>query len=369
MSVLHFPVSGLAEQLSAGAHPVRDIISLRRAVQGAISLEFAVIAPCMTALWSIREPDHQVVAFIHERVFWTLARACQLSNLMLAIGGVPKFTGEFAPAYPCVLLGGEAGQPPVEAHLGSADSRFFSQIMPLLALTSVAEAPDEGQVIETLGQFYRVIEDGLVSLEEQAQLSGETIFGTTSGYRQKTAMGYGVEAFPLLAVTNLKQAHQVLRQLLGEIDGAVQPLPEALAALGGEAVKLPAIWPVDSHEQLSWRSDIQALAALFDSCYSQLLRVLERSFELDEQHHQRYLSLAPVLMRDLLPALARLLMQTPVSTGSPVNAMPLWRYVLTTPEKSCQLLVNSVTEDDSQPLLQQALKIMAQSDGVLSESV
>lgn len=371
MSVLQFPVPGLADQLSASTHPIHDIATLRRAVQGAISLEFAVIPPCMTALWSIRQPDHEIAGFIHERVFHTLARVYQLANLLLAIGGVPKFSASDAPGYPCRGLVADNAAQPTEMRLGIADRHFYGELMPMLAASSVAEAPAAGAPVQTPGQFYRIIEDGLVYLEEQAQLTGGTIFETTPGYRQKTAMGYGVEGYPLHTISNLMQAHQMLRQLLGQIEGGVMPLPAPMLALAGTDAGLPEVWPLAAVgiATADRDDDVRTLMELFDSCYSQLLRVLERSFETDEQLHQRYLVLAPVLMRGLLPALAQLLMATPLHAGSDSHALPLWRYSLTSPEKCCQQLVARVADADCGPLLQQALQILAQSDGALCESV
>lgn len=368
MSELNFPVQSLADQLSAGTHPIRDIAALRRTLQGAISLEFSVIAPCMTALWSIREPDHEVAGFIHDRVFQRLARAYQLSNLLLSIGGVPKFTAVFTPVYPSKLLATDEAFPLPVAKLGAADRDFYTRLMPMLAQASVARMPAPGKPVQTSGQFYLIIEKGLVFLEEQAQQSGETIFDTTPGYRQKERMGYGVEGYALSTITNLIQAHEVLRKLLGQIQGGVAPLPAPLARLALGKEVFPEVWPLAEEGDAEWSEEMRSLSALFDSCYSQLLRVLERSFETDERLHQRYLDLAPVLMRDLLPVLARLLMSSPVQPGADVHGVPQWRYSLTSPQKSCELLARLQANGADCDLLRQALHCVETGAMPLAES-
>ncbi|MCV6588082.1 MAG: ferritin-like protein [Marinobacterium sp.] len=357
MTELSLPTPGLDDLLASNSRPVQTLEELHHTVQGAITLEFSAIAPCMTALWSICQPDSKAARFIHGRVFHKLARVYQMANLLLAVGGVPKFSSVHAPVYPSRIPASQ-GDEAVCLTLGAADQHFYSTLLPLLATCSSAETPDDGAVIETVGQFYKLIEDGLVVLEEQAQLQGETIFNTTPGYRQASGMGYGVEDYPLTMVTNLRQAHQVLRQLVGEIDPDEQLIPAELVALGRQGAELPRTIPlVSSDSVMQWPESAQQLARLFDGCYSELVRVLERSFETDERMHQRYLAIARPLMRDVLPALAQLLMQQPVFPDEHRCALPLWRYSLTSLEKSCQqtrqLLQSEYDCELSQSLIEQ----------------
>jgi|GEM_PF-6969867 len=331
MTQLRYPSPGLDDLFSGVSQPVTTLEILHHMLQGAITHEFAAIAPCMTALWSIQQVESETAHYIHQQVFSKLAQAYQMANLLLAVGGVPKFTGVHAPVYPCYLATGEQGGQ-VELGLGEADHHFYRDILPVLAVASQAQPPADDAAIETVGQFYKVIEDGLVQLEEQAQLQGETIFKTTPGYKQAERMGYGVEGYSLLQVTNLMQAHQVLRRLIGETEQSLPALPFSLVALGAEHATLPAVEPIrhsDSEGQY-WEGISRSAAQLFDGYYSELMRVLERSFEKDERMHQRYLDMAQPLMRDVLPALARMIMQLPASAQATELAVPQWRYSLNT---------------------------------------
>ncbi len=331
MTQFRYPSPGLDDLFSGVSQPVKNLEVLRHLLQGAITHEFAAIAPCMTALWSIQQVESDVAHYIHQQVFSKLAQAYQMANLLLAVGGVPKFSGVHAPVYPCYLPAGEVGHQ-VKLVLGGADHHFYRDILPVLAVASQAQAPAPGASIETVGQFYKVIEDGLVQLEEQAQLQGETIFKTTPGYKQAARMGYGVEGYTLLQVTNLMQGHQVLRQLIGQTEQSMPPLPFSLVALGGEQAALPAVQPIQQAApgDACWAAVAQTTAQLFDGYYSELMRVLERSFEKDERMHQRYLEMAKPLMRDVLPALAKALMQLPAAVATSELAVPQWRYSLAT---------------------------------------
>lgn len=331
MTQFRYPSPGLDDLFSGVSQPVTTLEVLHHMLQGAITHEFAAIAPCMTALWSIQQVESETANYIHQQVFSKLAQAYQMANLLLAVGGVPKFSGVHAPVYPCDLATGEAGGQ-VKLVLGVADHHFYRDILPVLAVASQAQPPAADTAIETVGQFYKVIEDGLVQLEEQAQLQGETIFKTTPGYKQAERMGYGVEGYSLLQVTNLMQAHQVLRQLIGETEQSLPALPFSLVALGAEHAQLPAVESIRQGvaDAQCWAEVARSAAQLFDGYYSELMRVLERSFEKDERMHQRYLDMAQPLMRDVLPALARVIMQLPAPARATELTVPQWRYSLNT---------------------------------------
>lgn len=155
--------------------PITSLERLREHLQWALELEHSTLPPYLCALYSIRPGTNgEVVAniasvFIEEMLHMTLA-----ANVLNAIGGAPVLDQpDFMPAYPAFL--------PHSAH------RFLVNLSPLtpsaidtfmrIEKPEAANAPPEDDYFETIGQFYRAIEDGLrhvcASLGEEQVFTGD----------------------------------------------------------------------------------------------------------------------------------------------------------------------------------------------------
>ena len=94
--------------------PARDLLWLRKSLQTAIEMEFATIPPYLTAYWSIipgDDPDG-VADILRSVVLEEMLHMALLSNLLVAVGGAPRFNRRgIVPAYPCAWLPGSGSGP------------------------------------------------------------------------------------------------------------------------------------------------------------------------------------------------------------------------------------------------------------------
>lgn len=76
--------------------------ALRKALQGAVAIEFATIPPYLTALWSFKDQLHRVAESLRNIVQEEMLHLGLATNMLAAIGGAPRFNVD-PPVYPCKL--------------------------------------------------------------------------------------------------------------------------------------------------------------------------------------------------------------------------------------------------------------------------
>lgn len=142
--------------------PITTLDDLRQHLQWAIALEHATLPPYMCALYSIvpganREASAAITSvLIEEMLHMTLA-----ANVLNAIGGTPVLDApDFVPRYPAYL-----------PHSANAFQVSLTRFSPATIETFMRiekpeerEAPPEADRFDTIGQFYRAIEDALKDL-------------------------------------------------------------------------------------------------------------------------------------------------------------------------------------------------------------
>ncbi|TAN53637.1 MAG: hypothetical protein EPN21_01135, partial [Methylococcaceae bacterium] len=78
-----------------------DRSALQSAAQLAIQVEFTTIPAYLTALYSISQPDSKAYQALRSVVMEEMFHVNQAANLLVSIGGLPRFTGEeVVPKYP-----------------------------------------------------------------------------------------------------------------------------------------------------------------------------------------------------------------------------------------------------------------------------
>ncbi len=83
----------------------QHIDCLKRALQAAVTLEFATIPPYLCSLWSIEDNLHPAAKSIREVVQEEMLHMSLVCNLLASIGEVPEI-GSAVPSYPGSLPGG-----------------------------------------------------------------------------------------------------------------------------------------------------------------------------------------------------------------------------------------------------------------------
>jgi CDGSH-type Zn-finger protein len=154
---------------------IESLDDLRLHLQGAIALEHATIPPYLCALYSIVPGTNEdavdvlTSVFVEEMLHMALA-----ANLLNAVGGSPRIAEPgFVLEYPTSLPhSDESFKVPLARFSPEAVATFMRIERP-----EAAGAPAEADRFETIGQFYRAIEDALRrlcdSLGEPAVFSGD----------------------------------------------------------------------------------------------------------------------------------------------------------------------------------------------------
>ncbi|MGB5832363.1 MAG: ferritin-like domain-containing protein [Thiohalocapsa sp.] len=151
---------------------IRDLDSLRQHLQWAIQVEHATIPPYLFALYSIKEDRNREAAeilrsiFVEEMLHMTLA-----ANLLNAVGGSPRLVEpDFLPEYPCNL---PHSSRTFQVRLARFSPDTLRGLMRIERPESAGAAPED-DAYETIGQFYKAIEQGLLWL--CAQLGEQKVF-------------------------------------------------------------------------------------------------------------------------------------------------------------------------------------------------
>ena len=136
--------------------------SLRQHLQTALVLEHSTIPPYLTALYSIREGANvEAAEVIRSVVMEEMLHMTLVANVMNAVGAEPAVDGPgFVPDYPC----------PLPHSSGAFEVGLLPFSKPALETfvrierPAPADAPPQDEDYDTIGQFYRAIEEGLEAL-------------------------------------------------------------------------------------------------------------------------------------------------------------------------------------------------------------
>src|SRR6187397_298773 len=79
---------------------ITDVADLRRHLQWAVEVEHCTIPPYECAVWSVVDPDSAAATSIKYVVREEMLHAALAANILTAVGGRPRFTGDAVPRYP-----------------------------------------------------------------------------------------------------------------------------------------------------------------------------------------------------------------------------------------------------------------------------
>ena len=194
---------------------VHDIDSLREHLQWAIQIEHTTIPPYLCALYSIKEGHNQEAAeilcsiFMEEMLHMSLA-----ANILNAIGGNPEFDKPgFIATYPAYLPHSDRS---FQVPLGKF-SRPVIDTMMKFEKPEAEGAPPEDDNYETLGQFYKAIENGLINLSNE--IGQERLFcGDPARQIRDDSFSYAGSG-RIIAVTDLDSALEALVEIVEQGEG------------------------------------------------------------------------------------------------------------------------------------------------------
>ncbi|MFC0691491.1 ferritin-like domain-containing protein [Paraburkholderia humisilvae] len=341
---------------------------LQQAAQLAIQVEFTTIPPYLTALYSIVDVSSRAYQLLRSVVMEEMFHVNQAANLLVAIGGQPRFTGNTAPAYPCYLPHANPKRTPYIG-LCPASPEVFENTFAAIEAPAPPHAPAQDEQYDTIAQLYEFLSDGIIRYR-RATL-GPPLFDQSPRARQRTDIYLGKFGGKSMVVHDVATALAGIDQIVQQGEGSV-PVGQAMIAASQwgtynhfgdrvdgtygpiigtpyemshfrkfrlvalDVVNFPATYPITSNPKRSDFSNEVALRLVetFDVAYSIMLDALEGSFvALSHQPGEApdpFFAQTLPLMHHVMPKLARGLMQTPMySDGDSAvgpNAAPTYLY-------------------------------------------
>ncbi len=332
-----------------------DRSALQGLAQLAIQVEFTTIPAYLTALYSIREPDSAAYQALRGVVVEEMFHINVAANLLVAIGGLPRFTPPFAPSYPCFLpLANPATTPLIGLYRASLD--VFAKVFEAIETPAPSDAPPQHENYNTIAQLYGALRQGLERYSGQPPL-----FTPNPEGRQRTDIYLGKFGGTPEKINKLPDAENAINQIVQQGEGSV-PIGKPLVPFQrfgaynqyGErtdgtygpiigtpyelshfrkfrGVRLdpggfPATYPIVSNAKREdfTNPDAIAMAKQFDTAYSLVLKALEATFRAPPSTDtpDPYFATALPLMHQVLPNLARALMTTPAHADGDGDAGP-----------------------------------------------
>lgn len=332
-----------------------DRLQLQQAAQLAIQVEFTTIPTYLTALYSISEVDSKAYQALRSVVMEEMFHLNQAANTLVALGGLPKLTGDAVPKYPCYLPQANTSTTPYIG-LYRASPDVFENVFVAIEEPAPAHAPAQGDNYSTIAQLYEALVQGMESY------SGSTpLFEANPAGRQRTDIYLGKFGGKPVEVTCLTSAkagiNEIVKQGEGSApegqsfvpvqafgaynhygersDGTYGPIigtPLELSHFAKfrqvalDVANFPATYPIISNPR---RSDFSsktalALAEAFDCAYSLMLDGLEQSFRQPAPgaRADAFFAIVLPLMHQAMPDLARMLMQTPTRDDGDASVGP-----------------------------------------------
>jgi hypothetical protein len=279
--------------------PITDVEDLRRHLQWAVEIEHCTIPPYEYAMWSVADPDSAAATSIKYVAREEMLHAALAANLLTAVGGRPRFTGDAVPRYPEPMRHHDPKLPLV-LHLAPVSVDLVRDVFLRIEQPEEPGARPEADRYETLAQFYEAIVVALARLGDEV-FTGDPRTQVTKGYA-----GHGGGA--LFAVTDLDSALLAIEVIVEQGEGTHT---SALAPAGFDSttrlaqLKLEPFGfqgaPEPAHY---WRfldivegrtplgdvhpmrldpssgdlpdGELRDLSRLFDACYSLQMDVMER---------------------------------------------------------------------------------------------
>lgn len=323
--------------------PICTVEDLRMHLQWAVTLELSTLPPYLCALYSLQDKSSQAFQIIRSVAVEEMLHINLASNLLGSVGATPVLTGSEVPTYPTSLLHHSAGGPFIQ--LMACSTALMRDVFMAIEKPEVSpKAPPEGSHYQTIGQFYKAIDDGFVCCVER--FGEKAVFGHDSGF-QRSDLYIGSGGGTTVRVSDLKTARQAIQEIVEQGEGAEATAPPApgdepfggyehygqrsdgtygpilgvpwemshyykFQALADGRLPMPAAYPMQPNPSTqALDGDVKRLSEIFNDCYSLTLRSLQITFSANVEPSPFFTVGFPV-MQSVLPPLAQLLMQTPV---------------------------------------------------------
>jgi hypothetical protein len=288
-------------------------------------------------MYSIRDHESDAARLIASVVVEEMLHLCLTANLMTALGGEPDFAPDAIPRYPSFL---PHHRPPLTLELRRCTTEVIRDVFMVIERPAPLESAPEDDEYETLGQFYRALEEALDELDTETDL-----FADHRPERQiSNASFYGPVPFDdpdsggLILIHDRETAQQALEVIIHQGEGVgadrwADPGHRELThfhkfeQLERGATDIGETWPVLTNPTTAALPDrLRGASDLFNACYGLILVTLGELFS-GSGDQNRLIGRLYGLMSDCLTPTARYLVRQPVdghaSAGPTFEPFPL----------------------------------------------
>jgi hypothetical protein len=292
--------------------PIDTVEALREHLQWAFLVEFSTIPPYLTALYSIQDKTADVYSLIRSVALEEMLHLNLASNLLNGTGATPKLVGH-VPEYPTYLTHHAAGGPYIQ--LMPASVKLMTQTFMAIELPAPFQAPAEGDRYQTIGQFYKAIDEGFERCV--ARFGAGAVFRDT-GF-QRVDYDFANSGGRAIYVHDLASARLAIREIVQQGEGAetqrepyhpdepwggyehygmrpdgtygpILGTPLELShyfkfkAVADGVIPLPAVYPMAPNPEVNrFENPIaRQVAEIFNGCYGVLVRAVELAFSSNE---------------------------------------------------------------------------------------
>lgn len=316
----------------------------------AATLELSTVPPYLTALYSIQDATTDSAQLIKAVVIEEMLHLALVANLMISIGGQPRFDEHTVPEYPTYIPHHATGGPFIS--LQPLSQAVAAEVFCAIERPSdLRNPPPEGDNFETIGQFYAAIREGFDRLYDEI---GDALFVDHGEKQLHPRYYFGDGGGRLFVVRDIESVHRAIDEIVAQGEGArphttgastdepfgsphhygqrpdgtygpILGVPREpshftrFTELASGAVPIPAVYPMQPNIKSADIPDssLRGLGQIFDQCYTLVLRYMEAATKAPHCQHFYFGGAVP-LMHTVLPTLARLLLQTPLDprTGS-----------------------------------------------------
>ncbi|MDI5986470.1 ferritin-like domain-containing protein [Halomonas sp. M4R5S39] len=347
---------GLFDRLASTSEPALQ--DLREAAQLALQVEFTTIPVYLSALYSISDTGSHAYQTLRSVAMEEMFHVNQAANIIVALGALPKFTGDAVPTFPGYLPQANPNTTPMVG-LFRASPDVFANVFAAIESPAQYGAPPQGDNYDSIAQLYGAL------IAAVNTYPGNPFSTTDVPGRQRTNIYLGKFGGNVNEVVDKESFHVAVNEIVEQGEGTVPPEKPLVPVesfgtynhygkrtdgtygpiLGTpyemshflkfrevslDSANFPATLPIISNPDSSDYTNQRAkrLSDSFDHRYSLMLRAFEAAFKDDAP--DPYFNVVLSIMHRVLPHLARALMSTPAfadgdSSVGP-NAAPAWRY-------------------------------------------
>jgi len=334
---------------------IETVEDLRGHVALATRVELSTIPPYLFAMYSIKDQECDAAKLIASVVVEEMLHVSLTTNLLLAIGGEPNFERDVIPRYPAVMLHHTPG---LVIKLERCSEKLVKDTFMVIESPSAPMALPEGDVYETLGQFYAALEEAVDRLDADGNL-----FADCQADRQLSDSSYyapvkfdAEDSGGLMLVNDGSSADRALEIIVDQGEGLsdhrwADPSHQELThfykfeQIASGSSPIGPVWPVRTNPKTAdFPAPIATLSDLFNALYGLMFVTMGDLFS-GEQDQDDVIGRLYSLMTGCMTPTARTLVRQAIADDE--NAAPTFEVYQfdSDPWNETLALAESIVED------------------------